>query len=175
MNTTCDSRRKLFTVHPLSCNALSAQRTHMATSDAEGTVLRCVQCFCTYAPRQRSRSESDHLRSGALSTVLTVDTCDGATLCWLGSVCVPLGTAGSGCSFVSFCCPVDSSTVLFSSCCLSCFFPSFFFLWIRSFAAAEVILRMSNSERRVRSQFFSELDSDRGISATVVVIFGVSE
>ena len=84
----------------------------------------------------------------------------------LGSVCVPLGMAvvefwvGSG----------WGATLLSSasfSCCFCCFFPSFFRLWIRSLAAADVILRTS-SEMRRRSQFFSAVVSERGISTTVV-------
>ena len=163
MNTTCDSRRKQFIVQPFSCRARSAQRTQVATSEAEGMVLRCVQCLCTYAPRQRRRSESVHLRSGTLTTVDEVVSVTGS---WFGSICAPLGMDGNGFS-VFFCRALCSS--LFSSCCLSAFFPSFRFLWIRSLAAAEVSLRIS-SDRRARSQFFSLADSQCGIPTRVVIV-----
>ena len=85
---------------------------------------------------------------------------------WLGSVWVPLGIAGRGAS--DFSSRSAGSSSLLSS-CFSCFFPSFFLLWIRRRAAAVVSLRTS-SEKRARSQFFSEADSEWGIGISTRVL-----
>ena len=89
---------------------------------------------------------------------------------WLGSVWAPHGIAWREVSGLSS--RSAGSSSLFSS-CFSCFFPSFFLLWIRSRAAAEVSLRTS-SVRRARSQFFSEDDSEWGWGISTMVLMVVA-
>ena len=117
-------------------------------------------------PRQRSRSDSVHFfsrvlvvggRAGLLGSTGAPPLPTFDLLLSEGSACVATTSGTRFCSSASCCC----------NCCCCCFFSSFFRLWIRSLAAAEVIFRTSSI--RTRSQFFSAV-SVRGSSTMAVDI-----